>query len=66
VGTLSYSIYLWQQIFLHHGDPSALDTPAPLNLAIAAAAAMVSFYVIEQPFLRWRERLEPRLFPKKA
>lgn len=66
IGTLSYSLYLWQQIFLHHGEKSALDTPAPLNLAIATAAALVSFYVIEQPCSRWRERLEPHLFPKRV
>jgi peptidoglycan/LPS O-acetylase OafA/YrhL len=32
----------------------------PLNLALAVAAALMSYYVIEQPVLRLRRRLETR------
>jgi peptidoglycan/LPS O-acetylase OafA/YrhL len=63
VGTLSYSIYLWQQLFLHL-VPGRIWTAFPVNLACAAAAALVSYYAVERPFLRWRERLEPRLFKR--
>ena len=57
VGTISYSLYLWQQLFLNR--TSAAPTAAfPLNLALAAAAALTSYYLIEQPALRLRRRLE--------
>ena len=57
VGVLSYSLYLWQQLFL---DPSsrALYASFPLNVALALCAALVSYYVIERPFLEAR-----RFFP---
>lgn len=64
VGTLSYSIYLWQQFFLNHTS-SAPFAVFPLNLALTAAAALASYYVVERPFLRWRERIEPHIFKKK-
>jgi peptidoglycan/LPS O-acetylase OafA/YrhL len=65
VGTLSYSIYLWQQVFLHH-VPTLVITTFPVNLACAFAAALFSYYAVERPFLRWRERLEPKIFTRTA
>lgn len=58
IGTLSYSLYLWQQPFLNRH----LDTPAttvPLNLLLAFAAALASYFVIERPFLRLRRHAVP-------
>ncbi|MFC5490849.1 acyltransferase family protein [Dokdonella soli] len=53
IGTLSYSLYLWQQPFLNrHAD--APVTAFPLNLALAFAAALLSYFIIERPFLRLR------------
>ena len=56
IGTLSYSIYLWQQPFLspHRG---AWSTSFPLNLAIIAALAILSHYAVEKPMLEVRKRL---------
>lgn len=65
VGTLSYSIYLWQQLFLH-SVPGANVTTFPVNLLCTAACALVSYYAVERPFLRWRERVERRIFPKRS
>jgi peptidoglycan/LPS O-acetylase OafA/YrhL len=65
IGTMSYSIYLWQQPFLNRHNPSLL-TRFPLNLALLFASALASYYLIEKPFLRLRERLEPRFFPRKV
>jgi peptidoglycan/LPS O-acetylase OafA/YrhL len=48
-GLWSYSIYLWQQPFtklLH-------DWPIPINLMLVLAAALTSFYVVEQPARRY-------------
>jgi len=57
VGTLSYSIYLWQQLFLNR----ASDSPAaafPLNILLAACVAPLSYFLIERPFLMLRPRME--------
>ncbi len=57
VGTLSYSLYLWQQLFLNRTSAATVNR-FPLNVALAAGAAMLSFYVVEQPFLT---RIRPRV-----
>lgn len=54
LGTISYSIYLWQQLFLYIGSPLSLGFP--LNLLQVLAAALASYYLIELPTLRWRDR----------
>lgn len=57
VGVGSYSIYLWQQIFLNRtGDWSVHSFPAAL-IAVAAAATL-SYFLVERPFMRLRETLE--------
>jgi peptidoglycan/LPS O-acetylase OafA/YrhL len=56
IGTLSYSLYLYQQPFLNrHSD--ALVASFPLNLALALAAACASYYAVERPVLRIRRML---------
>ncbi len=64
VGTLSYSLYLWQQLFINRNS-TAMYCRFPLNIVCAGIAGAASFYVIEQPMLRLRERLEPRLFARR-
>ncbi len=59
VGVISYSLYLWQQLFLSRAHP-AWFTRFPLNIILAFAAATASYYLVEQSFLRLRERLERR------
>jgi peptidoglycan/LPS O-acetylase OafA/YrhL len=56
VGTLSYSLYLWQMPFANSTNQSWITT-FPQNVALAFLAAAISFYAIEQPFLRLREHL---------
>jgi len=65
VGTLSYSIYLWQQFFLNR-ETRALVTSFPLNLVLVAVCALLSYYAVEQPWLNWRPRVEERLFGRKV
>lgn len=55
VGTLSYSLYLWQQPFLDRHDPGWWAM-APLNLVLAVIAALASYYVVEKPWLRLGKR----------
>lgn len=60
VGGISYSLYLWQQVFLCRYHTSWFTT-FPVNIGLAFAAAIGSYYLVEQPFLRLRERLEGAL-----
>lgn len=57
MGVLSYSLYLWQQIFLNpeSGSPYCVF---PLNIILAVAMALVSYLMIEAPFLRFRTAIE--------
>jgi peptidoglycan/LPS O-acetylase OafA/YrhL len=50
VGNLSYSLYIWQQLFL--GGPGT-RLPAPLGLAAAFTCAYLSFRFVEQPCIRF-------------
>jgi peptidoglycan/LPS O-acetylase OafA/YrhL len=56
IGTISYSLYLWQQPFLNR-DVHTWMTSFPLNVAFAFLMAMISYYFVERPILRCRNRL---------
>jgi peptidoglycan/LPS O-acetylase OafA/YrhL len=53
IGALSYSLYLWQQLFINRANPML---PFPINLLIAVACALVSYRLIEQPARHWGRR----------
>lgn len=66
IGILSYSIYLWQTLFLHHdnaqvfGSSSAVGvwmSTFPCNWIAIYVVASFSYYVIEMPSLALRNRL---------
>jgi peptidoglycan/LPS O-acetylase OafA/YrhL len=64
IGLISYSLYLWQQLFL----TTPLDAPShwsssllgqfPFNLAAAFLAAELSWRLVEKPALNLRRRFE--------
>jgi peptidoglycan/LPS O-acetylase OafA/YrhL len=55
VGGLSYSLYLWQQLFLNrHAD--AWMHQFPINIGLAFCAAIACHYLIERPALRFADR----------
>ncbi len=54
VGVLSYSLYLWQQLFLNR-NLSNWPERFPQNLILAFCAALLCHYGIEKPFLRLRD-----------
>ena len=56
VGTLSYSLYLWQQPFLS----SQGSLPVIASLGLIGGAALLSYFVIERPALRLRTVVEGR------
>jgi peptidoglycan/LPS O-acetylase OafA/YrhL len=59
VGGLSYSIYLWQQLFLNRNS-SAWINAFPQNLVLAIAAALASYFLLEQPLLSLRKKLRTK------
>ena len=57
LGVLSYSLYLWQQIFINRYSDSPYCA-FPLNIILAFAMALVSYLLVEAPLLRLRNALE--------
>jgi peptidoglycan/LPS O-acetylase OafA/YrhL len=57
IGGLSYSLYLWQQLFL---APWTTEMGAvrqfPIDLVLTFAAAWASYRIVEMPFLRIKDR----------
>jgi len=70
IGILSYSLYLWQQLFLNETAASAL-TFFPTNIVLALLCGTASYFLVEQPCLRLREKMVGKIFtvataPKRA
>ena len=61
VGVISYSLYLWQQIFLNRTAAAPVNM-FPVNIGLAILLALASFYLIERPSLALRQRLEKKWF----
>jgi len=55
-GRLSYSLYLWQQLFTKD-NPALHRIPLILLLMIILACACFSYYLIERPILKLKTRL---------
>lgn len=62
IGRISYSLYIWQQLFLVPGwdHPAHFWTRWPWNLPAVLAVACLSYYFIETPLLRVGGRLAAR------
>jgi peptidoglycan/LPS O-acetylase OafA/YrhL len=58
VGALSYSLYLWQQLFLTPRNTTWTGA-FPVNVLMCVVAAELSYWVVEQPFLRLRGYFRP-------
>ena len=58
IGTLSYSLYLWQQFFIH--DTIKWYNKFPVNLLFIIICAMGSYYLIEKPFLKLKSLIYSR------
>ena len=49
LGSASYSLYLWQQLFLKPGSPSWTNA-FPVNVLAAVAVGLLSWHLIERPY----------------
>jgi peptidoglycan/LPS O-acetylase OafA/YrhL len=60
LGTLSYSVYIWQQLFLGHFAGPKLAALAIYDWRVwwlmALGVAAISYYVVERPILALRAR----------
>jgi peptidoglycan/LPS O-acetylase OafA/YrhL len=54
IGVWSYSLYLFQQLFLNRHSESLIAT-FPLNLVLTFCAALACHYCVEKPFLSLRD-----------
>jgi peptidoglycan/LPS O-acetylase OafA/YrhL len=62
IGRLSYSLYIWQQLFLIgrdeiHSFPLGQLQRIPLNYLVVFGCAMLSYYLIERPSIRLGQKL---------
>lgn len=57
IGRLSYSLYLWQELFFHVDREALWFQRFPLNLAFIFACACASYYFIELPAIRLGRRV---------
>jgi peptidoglycan/LPS O-acetylase OafA/YrhL len=65
IGVGSYSLYLWQQPFLCPHS-SRWWSAFPQNLLFAGLAALGSYWLVERPMLRMKDRYQARAKPVKA
>ena len=59
LGTISYSLYLWQMPFFNHWPPTGANR-LPQSVVFALAAACISYYCVEKPILQLGNRLVKR------
>ena len=56
IGLLSYSLYVWQQLFINRNS-SAWMCAFPQNFAFTIMAASASYFLLEMPIQAYRHRL---------
>lgn len=60
IGTLSYSLYLWNELFLKAYPASCWIRAFPQSLLATLSCAGLSYYLLEKPFARLRRLLFPQ------
>jgi peptidoglycan/LPS O-acetylase OafA/YrhL len=62
LGVLSYSLYVWNNLFLNSGGHWMVNR-FPLNFLCAAGMALASHFLVERPFLKLKDRLHKSTLP---
>lgn len=58
LGVISYSLYIWHQLLFHFDVPGTPMWASRILITIASlAVAIASYYLLELPIMRSRERL---------
>lgn len=65
LGRLSYSLYLWQQVFAPSllGGTGAWFREYPINVGLTLGCAGASYYLVERPLFALRHRLQQTVTP---
>lgn len=73
LGRISYSVYLWQQLFFldhfessHEAQLLSALQGKPWSLAVVVFVAWASYYFLEKPMIRWGHRLAPPTTPGRG
>lgn len=69
IGRLSYSLYIWQQLFLGYGvifRPLGALNRFPINVVATLAVACLTYYLLERPMMRLGHELTSRPSPLKV
>jgi peptidoglycan/LPS O-acetylase OafA/YrhL len=61
LGTISYSLYLWQELFT-----GPYTRSFPLNILWIVACAEISYALVERPSFRVRDLVQRSLAPVRA
>jgi peptidoglycan/LPS O-acetylase OafA/YrhL len=60
IGKISYGIYVYQGLFLRTGPGGELKIQHfPLNIILVFAMAILSYFLIEKPIMRFKNRFRP-------
>jgi peptidoglycan/LPS O-acetylase OafA/YrhL len=64
IGVVSYSVYIWQQLFTGRSGLPEWFLTWPTNVVFIALAALLSYYLIERPCARIKDRKDRRANPR--
>jgi peptidoglycan/LPS O-acetylase OafA/YrhL len=57
VGLVSYSLYLWNQLFISTTSPDwGFIRRVPFCIVVSMGVAVLSYYLVERPFLGLKRR----------
>jgi peptidoglycan/LPS O-acetylase OafA/YrhL len=65
VGKISYSLYLWQQLFLTNLNTTIMGK-FPYNIGFSFLVAIISYYLVEKPFLRLKSKAKNPVVAKQS
>ena len=71
IGRISYSLYLWQQLFLVHAKiprplPLGRLQDWPLNIVAVFVCASASYYLLERPLVAFGHSLSTRYLSRRG
>jgi len=62
MGTISYSLYLWQDLFISTDPPSwGMFRELPLAFVVPMTIAIASYHLLERPILQLKNQLAPEV-----
>lgn len=67
IGRISYGLYVFQGLFLLTGPGGELVIQQfPLNIVLTVVVSVASYYLLEKPVMRYKDRFKPNLAGTRA